>query len=113
MEFSGDASHSHGYKKVGPGFPDTSVGWYRKTFSVSESDKGKRIFLEFDGVFRDSKVWVNGFYCGNEPSGYTGFSYDVSEYLNYGGENVVAVRVDASMEEAGFMKEPEFIAMFG
>ncbi|WP_010663911.1 beta-galactosidase GalA [Marinilabilia salmonicolor] len=102
MEFSGDASHSHGYKKVGPGFPDTSVGWYRKTFSVSESDKGKRIFLEFDGVFRDSKVWVNGFYCGNEPSGYTGFSYDVSEYLNYGGENVVAVRVDASMEEGWF-----------
>lgn len=102
MDFSGNASHSHGYKKVGPGFPDTSVGWYRKSFSIPESDKGKRVFLEFDGVFRDSKVWVNGFYCGNEPSGYASFSYDISEYLNYGGENVVAVRVDASMEEGWF-----------
>ncbi len=126
MGFSGDASHSHGYKKVGPGFPDTSVGWYRKSFSISESDKGKRIFLEFDGVYRDSEVWVNGFYCGNEPSGYTSFSYDVSEYLNYGGENVVSVRVDASMEEGWFYEgagiyrhvwmtkvEPLFVPQYG
>ncbi|MDN5291648.1 MAG: beta-galactosidase [Anaerophaga sp.] len=100
--FSGEASHSHGYKKVGPGFPDTSVGWYRKTFTIPADDLGKRIFLQFDGVFRDSKVWVNGFYCGNEPGGYSSFGYDVTEYLNYGEENVVAVRVDASMEEGWF-----------
>lgn len=80
---------------------------------MPEKDKGKRIYLEFDGVFRDAEVWVNGFYCGNEPSGYTSFSYDVSEYLNYGGENVVAVRVDASMEEVGSTKGQGFIVMFG
>ncbi|MFO8002153.1 MAG: beta-galactosidase GalA [Marinilabilia sp.] len=100
--FSPDASHSHGYKKIGPGFPDKSVGWYRKTFDIPEEDLGKRIFLEFDGAFRDAKVWVNGFYCGNEPSGYSSFTHDISEYLNYGGENVVAVRLDASMEEGWF-----------
>lgn len=100
--FSPNASHSHGYKTVGPGFPDTSVGWYRKNFFIPSSDDGKRIFIEFDGVFRDAKVWVNGFYCGHEPSGYHSFYFDVSEYLNYGGNNVVSVRVDASMEEGWF-----------
>jgi len=102
MGFSPDASHSHGYKTVGPGFPDTNIGWYRKTFFIPEEDDGKRVFIEFDGVFRDSKIWVNGFYCGHEPSGYQSFGFDVSEYLNYGGENVVSVRVDASMEEGWF-----------
>src|SRR5690554_118627 len=102
QDFSPQASHSHGYKTVGPGFPETSVGWYRKSFSLSETDAGKRIFLEFDGVYRDARVWVNGFYCGQESSGYTSFAFDVSEYLNYGGDNVVAVRVDASMEEGWF-----------
>lgn len=101
-DFSPNASHSHGYKTIGPGFPDKSVGWYRKDFFIPSSDDGKRIFIEFDGVFRDAKVWVNGFYCGHEPSGYHSFSFDVSEYLNYGGDNVVAVRVDASMEEGWF-----------
>src|SRR5690554_778216 len=96
------ASHSHGYKTVGPGFPENSVGWYRKNFSLPAEDAGKRIFLEFDGVYRDARVWVNGFYCGNEPSGYASFSFDVTEYLNFGGENVIAVRADASMEEGWF-----------
>ncbi|MDA3834156.1 MAG: DUF4982 domain-containing protein, partial [Spirochaetales bacterium] len=59
-------------------------------------------FIEFDGVYRDAKVWVNGFYCGNEPSGYSSFSFDITEYLNFGSENVIAVRVDASMEEGWF-----------
>lgn len=102
QDFSPQASHSHGYKTVGPGFPETSVGWYRKSFSLSETDAGKRIFLEFDGVYRDARVWVNGFYCGQESSGYTSFAFDVSEYLNFGGDNVIAVRVDASMEEGWF-----------
>ncbi|ASB49868.1 beta-galactosidase GalA [Alkalitalea saponilacus] len=101
-EFHPDASHSHGYKAVGPGFPESSVGWYRRSFYIPEEDLGKRIFIEFEGVFRDARVWVNGFYCGNEPSGYTSFSYDVTEYLNYGGNNVVSIRVDACMEEGWF-----------
>ena len=100
--FAPHASHSHGYKTVGPGFPENSVGWYRKNFSLPAEDAGKRIFLEFDGVYRDARVWVNGFYCGNEPSGYASFSFDVTEYLNFGGENVIAVRADASMEEGWF-----------
>ena len=100
--FDPKASPSHGFKAVGRGFPERSVGWYRRTFFVPESDLGRRIRLEFDGVYRNARVFVNGFLVGEEPSGYLGLSFDVSEYLNYGGENVVAVRVDASMEEGWF-----------
>ena len=96
LPFSREASHSHGYKQVGYKYPETSVGWYRKTFRVEESDKGKHFEILFDGVFRDSRVWVNGFYCGGERSGYLSQCYDISDYLNYGGENIVCVRADAS-----------------
>jgi beta-galactosidase len=102
LPFSEKGGYSHGYKAIGRDFPETSVGWYRKTFVVSGSDLGRRISLEFDGVHRDSRVWVNGFYVGEEQSGYAGFRYDVTDYLNYGGTNVVAVRVDATMEEGWF-----------
>ncbi len=102
LPFAKEASHSHGYKTVGYKYPETSVGWYRKIFFIPESDFGKHISLQFDGVFRNSQVWVNGFYLGGEPSGYTTQVYDISEYLNYGGENVVAVRVDATLEEGWF-----------
>lgn len=102
LPFDNRGSFSHGYKAMGRNFPENSVGWYRKKFSIPESDLGKRIFVEFDGVFRNSIVWVNGFYLGTEHSGYVGFSYDVSDYLNYGGDNVIAVRVDATMEEGWF-----------
>ncbi len=97
-----NGSHSHGYRAVGPGFPDVNVGWYRKTITIPKEDLGRRISLVFDGVFRASRVWVNGFYLGEEPSGYLGFRYDVSDYLNYGGENVIAVRCDVTMEEGWF-----------
>lgn len=100
--FSGAASHSHGYKTVGRGFPETSVGWYRKTFTIPAVDKGKRIFIQFDGIHRDSRVWINGFYLGNESSGYYDINYDITPYLNYGGKNVIAVRVDVTMEEGWF-----------
>lgn len=102
LPFAKEASHSHGYKTVGYKYPETSVGWYRKTFFIPESDRGKHISLQFDGIFRDAKVWVNGFYLGEEPSGYATQVYDISEYLNYGGENVVAVRADATLEEGWF-----------
>jgi beta-galactosidase len=100
--FSEAASFSHGFKAIGRNCPNASIGWYRKTFTISKSDEGKRISIAFDGVFRNSIVWVNGFYLGTEPSGYTGFEYNISDYLNYGGENVIAVRVDATMEEGWF-----------
>jgi beta-galactosidase len=102
MPFSDRGGGSHGYKAIGQNFPESSVGWYRKTFTVPASDLGKRITVDFDGVFRDSQVWVNGFYLGRESSGYSGFGYDISDYLNYGGNNVIAVRVDASLEEGWF-----------
>jgi len=100
--FSPKGTASHGFKAIGRSFPDASVGWYRKSFQVPESDLGRRISIEFDGVFRDSQVWINGFYLGREPSGYTGFHYDLTDYLNYGGKNVITVRVDATMEEGWF-----------
>ncbi|MDE6637485.1 MAG: DUF4982 domain-containing protein [Muribaculaceae bacterium] len=102
LPFAPDASHSHGYKTVGYKYPETSVGWYRKTFNIPAEDFGKHFSLQFDGIFRDARIWVNGFYLGSEPSGYATQVYDISEYLNYGGENVVAVRADATLEEGWF-----------
>lgn len=102
LPFANEASHSHGYKTVGYKYPETSVGWYRKTFKMSPEDNGRHISLQFDGIFRDARIWVNGFYLGNEPSGYIPQVYDISEYLNYDGDNVVAVRADATLEEGWF-----------
>jgi beta-galactosidase len=102
LPFDSLASYSHGYKAIGRNYPATSIGWYRKTFTIPESDLGKRISIQFDGVHRNSVVWVNGFYLGEEHCGYYSFQYDITDYLNYGGENVVAVRVDATMEEGWY-----------
>jgi len=100
--FSERGSGSHGYKAIGKNFPERSIGWYRKTFSIPASDLGRHITVEFDGVFRDSQVWINGFYLGRESSGYSGFGYDITDYLNYGTNNTIVVRVDASLEEGWF-----------
>ena len=102
LPYAAEASHSHGYKQVGYNYPQTSVGWYRKTFTVPEEDYGKHIWIEFEGIFRDSRIWVNGFYLGHELSGYASQTYDISEYLDYGGENILCVRVDATLEEGWF-----------
>ena len=102
LPFSAEASHSHGYKTVGWKYPETSVGWYRRTFRLDSLDRGKHVAITFDGIFRDSRVWVNGFYCGGEPSGYLSQTYDITEYANFGGENVVCVRADATLEEGWF-----------
>lgn len=100
--FDKRASFSHGFKAIGRNFPGASVGWYRKTFTVPATDLGRHISIAFDGVFRNSIVWVNGHFLGNEASGYLGFEYDITDYLNYGGENVVAVRADVTIEEGWF-----------
>ncbi|MEO6231004.1 MAG: beta-galactosidase GalA [Ferruginibacter sp.] len=100
--FSEKGSFSHGFKAIGRNFPNASIGWYRKNFEVPASDLGKHISIAFDGVFRNSIVWVNGHYLGTQQSGYLGFEYNISEYLNYGGENTIAVRADATMEEGWF-----------
>jgi len=93
---------SHGYKPVGGHFPETSIGWYRKHFEVSRSDSGKRFELQFDGIFRDSEFWLNGHYLGNNKSGYIGISFDITDFLNFGRENVLVVRVDATQYEGWF-----------
>lgn len=102
LPYAAEASHSHGYKTVGYEYPKTSVGWYRKVFTVPAEDYGKHIWLQFDGIFRDAHIWVNGFYLGHEKSGYATQTYDISEYLNYGEDNLVCVRADATFEEGWF-----------
>ena len=73
------------------------MGWYRKHFKLSESDKGKVIYIDFDGVYRNSRVWLNGHLLGFRPNGYVSFRYDLTPYLNYGKEeNVLVVQADNS-----------------
>ncbi|TPG45114.1 beta-galactosidase GalA [Flavobacterium pectinovorum] len=102
QSFSESASYSHGFKTAGKGFPEKSIGWYRKKIIISKDDLGKIISLKFGGVFRNSKVFFNGHFLGTEESGYNGFEYDITSYINYGGENTIVVRADASMEEGWF-----------
>ncbi|MEM2561377.1 MAG: glycoside hydrolase family 2 TIM barrel-domain containing protein [Candidatus Bathyarchaeia archaeon] len=75
------------------------VGWYRKRFKLSEQYLVKKIFIEFDGIYKNSDVWVNNHHLGFHPYGYTSFYYDMTPYLNYGDkENILAVRVDNSRQ---------------
>ena len=104
MPYDAKASHSHGYKAVGPGFPENSVGWYRHHFTIPQSDLGRRIRVEFDGIQRDARIFVNGFLIGQEMNGNVSQRYDVTAYLNYGEDNVIAVRADVSLE-AGWYYE--------
>ena len=93
---------SHGYKPVGGGYPATSIGWYRRHLSIARADSGTRFQIQFDGIFRDAKIWINGFYLGNNMSGYTGASYDITDYIKFDRDNVVVVRVDATQYEGWF-----------
>ena len=102
LPYAREASHSHGYKTIGYKYPETSVGWYRKVINIPAEDLGKHIALQFDGIFRNAQVWFNGFWMGVEPSGYATQVYDVTEYVNYGGENLICVRADATFEEGWF-----------
>ncbi len=102
MPFDARADTNHGSHAVGPGFPGNDIGWYRKRLDLSAADKGKRVAVEFDGVFRDAVVWFNGFYIGEEHSGYYGARYDLTDYVNYNGPNVLVVRVNVSVNEGWF-----------
>jgi len=99
LPFSERGSSPHGSKAIGRAFPENSIGWYRRELAIPAAARGKRIALEFDGVFRDSVVWINGHFLRREASGYSSFRVDLTDYLNYGGRNVVAVRVDATTQE--------------
>ena len=82
------------------GFLPSGVGWYRKHFTLPETDSGKSISIEFDGVMQNSDIWINGFHLGHRPNGYVSFSYDLTGHLNFGGDNVLAVRADTSTQPA-------------
>ena len=75
------------------------IGWYRKTFTIPTTSKSKSVFIEFDGVYRNSEVWINGHSLGVRPNGYISFQYDLTPYLNYGTvKNVIAVKADNSKQ---------------
>ncbi len=78
------------------GFFPEGLGWYRKSFTVAAEDRNKQFVIEFEGVFMNSEVWINGQYLGRRPFGYSTFRYDLTDALKFGGENVIAVRVDNS-----------------
>jgi len=82
------------------GFLPSGVGWYRKHFTLPETDSGKSISIEFDGVMQNSDVWINGFHLGHRPNGYVSFNYELTGHLNFGGDNVLAVRTDTSAQPA-------------
>ena len=76
----------------------TGIGWYRKHFTVPAGYKNKKVVIEFDGIYQNSEVWLNGQFLGKRPYGYISFCYDLSPYLKYGGENVIAVKADNSRQ---------------
>ena len=78
------------------------VGWYRKHFDVPASDEGRKIYLVFDGIYRDSHVYLNEFFIGHHRSGYTGVKYDITDFVNYGGDNLLVVKCDAREAEGWF-----------
>ncbi len=102
LPFDPKADGAHGFRALGAGFPENSTGWYRRTFELPPADAGQRLWLEFDGVYRDCTVFVNGWFVGHHESGYSNFRYDITDVANTGGKNVVAVRVDASQFEGWF-----------
>jgi beta-galactosidase len=81
------------------GYLPVEVGWYRKHFSIPESDKGKILQLEFGAIFRDSQVWLNGQFLGGHAGGYTGFHFDINKAARCGADNVLVVRVDPRQRE--------------
>ncbi|MCK7460977.1 MAG: beta galactosidase jelly roll domain-containing protein [Sphingobacterium sp.] len=80
--------------KMSSGYLSGGIGWYRKSFSLKPEDKGKIVYIQFDGVYMNSDVWLNGKHLGFHPYGYTPFNYNITSFLNAPGKpNVVAVRV--------------------
>ena len=82
------------------GFLPSGICWYRKHFVIPQPDKDRRIFIEFEGVMSNSDVWINGFHLGNRPYGYVSFVYELTGHLNFGKDNVIAVKADTSRQPA-------------
>ncbi|ACU59306.1 glycoside hydrolase family 2 TIM barrel-domain containing protein [Chitinophaga pinensis] len=79
--------------QVSGGFTTGGTGWYRKHFNVQLTDKGKRIVIQFDGVYMNAQLWINGKKLGKHPYGYTSFWYDITPYVRYDRENILTVKV--------------------
>jgi len=98
-----DRGAAHGFKAIGRDFPENSIGWYRIPIEITGADKGRSIWLEFDGVFRDCLIFVNGYVAGRNESGYAPFRVEIDDFLNDDGKpNVITVRSDASLGEGWF-----------
>ena len=94
----GEFSDTHPAGAGGGALPG-GVGWYRKSFTVPRTDSGKLVFIDFDGVYRNSEVWLNGQYLGKRPYGYSSFRHELTPHLRYGStRNLIAVRVDNSQQ---------------
>ncbi|MGC2638601.1 MAG: glycoside hydrolase family 2 TIM barrel-domain containing protein [Acidobacteriaceae bacterium] len=98
-DWSIEGPYSASEPAAGPGgYLPTGIGWYRKRFTVPDADRGRIVTLEFDGVYQNSEVWINGHTLGTRPCGFIPFAYEITPWLRYGAENVVAVRVDNSRQ---------------
>ncbi len=93
---------SKGSYPLGRNYPATSVGWYRRVFELPATDAGRRISVEFDGAYRETMVALNGFYIGQHSGGYDPFRFDLTDFANPGGRNVLLVRVDATLSDGWF-----------
>ncbi len=102
LPFDRNSDGSHGFKPVGPGFERNSIGWYRRSFTLAPADVGKRIWLQFDGAYRDTTVWVNGWIVARHESGYSPFRADVTDIVRLDGPNTIALKVDATKFEGWF-----------
>jgi len=85
-------------KASATGYLPGGIAWYRKTFTLPESEKGNNVYLYFEGVYNHSEVFINGQSVGKRPNGYISFMYDLTPYLEYGEENLISVRVDHSLD---------------
>jgi len=97
-----EEQNSHGYKPLGRRYPETSIGWYRRTFDIPTEDSGGRVSVEFDGAFRSALVFLNGYFIGRNDNGYAPSCFDLTDFLNYGGKNHLMVRMDASFGDGWF-----------
>jgi beta-galactosidase len=102
LPFDQSADGSHGFKTLGVKYPTNSIAWYRRTFELPKADEGRRIWLTFDGVFRDATVWVNGWCVRHHEGGYYPFREDITDVVHFGGQNTISVRVDATKTEGWF-----------
>src|SRR5690606_30926311 len=78
----------------GTGYLPGGIGWYRKKFLLPEDMKGKRVYITFEGVYNNSQVWCNSYYIGKRPYGYSTFTYDITDFITFGEENLISVKVN-------------------